>query len=100
MSKEPIPYKIFLEEDEMPRAWMNLGAIVPKLPPMLDPETMQPITKEAMKQVFCDEAVEQELNTTDKFIPIPQEVWEFYRMLRPSPVGRAYNLERPLDTPP
>ena len=99
MSKEPIPYKIFLEEDEMPRAWMNLGAIVPNLPPMLDPETMQPITKEAMKQVFCDEAVEQELNTTDKFIPIPQEVWDFYRMVRPSPVVRAYNLERLLDTP-
>ena len=99
MSKEPIPYKIFLEEDEMPRAWMNLGAIVPDLPPMLDPETMQPITKEAMKQVFCDEAVEQELNTTDKFIPIPQEVWDFYRMVRPSPVVRAYNLERLLDTP-
>lgn len=93
-----IPYKIYLEESEMPKAWLNLAACI-DVPPMLDPATGKPVTKEQLEAVFTKGAVEQELNRTDKFIPIPEEVRSFYRMYRPSPVVRAYNLEQLLDTP-
>lgn len=93
-----IPYKIYLEESEMPKAWLNLAACI-DVPPMLDPATGKPVTKEQLEAVFTKGAVEQELNRTDKYIPIPEEVRSFYRMYRPSPVVRAYNLEQLLDTP-
>lgn len=84
----------------MPKAWLNLKAFLPEpIDPMINPQTMQPVTKEELCQVFCTEAVEQELNTTDKYIPIPQAVRDFYVMYRPSPLVRAYHLERYLDTP-
>lgn len=93
-----IPYKIYLEESEMPKAWLNLAACM-DVPPMLNPATGKPITREELEAVFTQGSAAQELNTTDKFIPIPEEVRSFYRMYRPSPVVRAYNLERMLGTP-
>lgn len=95
-----IPYKIYINEDEMPKAWQNLRAFMKEKPdPILHPGTGKPVTKDDMRPVFCDECIDQELNVTDKFIEIPQEVQDFYRMYRPSPLVRAYNLERYLGTP-
>ena len=95
-----IPYKLYLTENEMPQFWMNLSAYLPQKPaPMLNPQTFRPVTEEELRHVFTDEAARQELNTTDKLIEIPKPVRDFYRMYRPSPVVRAYNLERELDTP-
>ena len=95
-----IPYKINLSESELPKFWLNLQAYLPeKLPPMLNPASGQPVEADELRKVFTDAAVEQEMNTTDKYIEIPDEVRSFYRMYRPSPVVRAYNLEKLLDTP-
>lgn len=95
-----IPYKIYLTEDEMPRYYQNLKAYMTEKPsPMLNPKTLKPVTFVDMRSVFCDACIEQELNETDKFIPIPDEVFDFYKMFRPSPLVRAYNLEKLLDTP-
>ena len=98
--KQPIPYKIYLTEDEMPRKWYNLRAdMKEKHPPMLNPGTLKPVTKEELEQVFCSAVVEQELNDTTRFIDIPEEIVSFYKMYRPSPVVRAYCLEKALGTP-
>lgn len=95
-----IPYKIYLTEDEMPRHYQNLKAYMSDKPePMLSPKTGKPVTAEEMQSIFCDACIEQELNTEDKFIPIPEEVFNFYKMFRPAPLVRAYNLEKLLDTP-
>ena len=95
-----IPYKIYLEEDEMPRSYQNLRAYMKDKPdPMLNPATLKPVSFEDMRPVFWDACIEQELNVSDKFIPIPEEVFNFYKMYRPSPLVRAYNLEKALDTP-
>ena len=99
MQKE-IPYKIYLDETELPQCWLNLRAFMKKKPaPLLDGETMLPITAEKLSTVFCKELALQELNDTDKYIPIPQEVADFYKMYRPAPLVRAYCLEKALDTP-
>ncbi len=98
--KQPIPYKIYLSEDEMPRKWYNLRAdMKEKHPPMLNPGTLKPVTKEELEHVFCSAVVEQELNDTSRFIDIPEEIVSFYKMYRPSPVVRAYCLEKALGTP-
>lgn len=98
MSK--IPYKIYLTEDEMPKQWLNIRASMKELPdPFIHPGTLQPCGAEDLAPVFCDELIEQELNTTDKYIDIPEEIQEYYKTYRPSNVVRAYNLERILDTP-
>ncbi len=95
-----IPYKIYLEESEMPRQWQNIRAFMKELPdPMLNPATMKPCTAEDLAPVFCDKLIEQELNDIDPYIDIPQPVLDFYHMYRPSPLVRAYNLERELNTP-
>lgn len=95
-----IPYKTYLDENEMPKAWYNLrGDMVDKPAPLLNPGTLEPMTKEELKGVFCDELVDQELNVTDTNIDIPEEIREFYKMYRPSPLVRAYCLEKKLDTP-
>ncbi len=101
MSKSnEIPYKIYLTESEMPEAWYNFRADMVKKPaPLLDPKTFQPATLDMLSQVFCRELAEQELNDTDRYIPIPQEIRDFYRMFRPSPLVRAYCLEKKLGTP-
>lgn len=100
MAKQPIPYKIYLSEDEMPRKWYNLRAdMKEKHPPMLNPATLKPVTKEDLEHVFCSAVVEQELNQSDRYIDIPDEIVSFYKMYRPSPIVRAYCLEKALDTP-
>ena len=99
MGKE-IPYKIYLEENEMPKAWYNLRADMKNKPaPLLNPETKKPMTPEELGVVFCDELVRQELDDTTPYIKIPQEIRDFYKMYRPSPLVRAYCLEKKLDTP-
>ncbi len=94
-----VPYKIYLTEEEMPKYWLNLQAYLPDLPPMLNPATGEPVTEEMLTAVFTKGASAQEMNRTDKRIPIPEAVRDFYKMYRPSPVVRAYNLERALGTP-
>ena len=97
---EKIPYKIYLEEDEMPKQWYNVRADMKNKPaPLLNPQTHKPCTAEELEHVFCSELVKQELNTTDAYIDIPQEILDFYKMYRPSPLVRAYCLEKKLDTP-
>ena len=99
MGKE-IPYKIYLEENERPKAWYNLRADMKNKPePLLNPETKKPMTPEELGTVFCDELVRQELDDTTPYIEIPQEIRDFYKMYRPSPLVRAYCLEKKLDTP-
>lgn len=98
--EEKIPYKIYLEESEMPKTWVNLRAFMKDKPaPLLSPKTLKPITLDEMKVVFCDELAKQELDDTTKYVEIPEEVRDFYKMFRPSPLIRAYCLEKLLDTP-
>ena len=100
MANMEIPYKIYLEESEMPKAWYNLRADMKEKPaPLLNPQTLEPASLEELSAVFCRELAEQELNNTDAYIPIPEEIREFYRMYRPSPLVRAYCLEKKLGTP-
>ena len=100
MSDSKIPYKIYLEESEMPKQWYNVRADMAQKPaPLLNPATGKPMTADELSQVFCDELVKQELNETDRYIDIPEEIQEFYKMYRPSPLVRAYCLEKKLDTP-
>lgn len=100
MKQQQIPYKIYLEESEMPKAWYNVRAdMVNKPAPLLNPATLQPVTEDELSQVFCRELARQELNDTEPWIPIPQEIQDFYRMYRPAPLVRAYCLEKKLDTP-
>ncbi len=96
----PIPYKIYLEENEMPKQWYNVRAdMINKPAPLLNPGTGQPMTAEELGAVFCEELVQQELNNDDPYIDIPQEILDFYKMYRPSPLVRAYCLEEKLQTP-
>lgn len=95
-----IPYKIYLEEHEMPTKWYNVRADMKNKPaPLLNPATLKPMTQEELATVFCDELAGQELNDTDAYIDIPQEIQDFYKMYRPAPLVRAYCLEKKLDTP-
>lgn len=97
---EKIPYKIYLEESEMPRYWYNVRADMPNKPaPLLDSETGKPISKEKLGKVFCTELVNQELDNDTAYIEIPKEIGDFYKMYRPSPLVRAYCLEEKLQTP-
>lgn len=99
MSRE-IPYKIYLEEREMPKQWYNLRADMKNKPaPLLNPETFQPVTLEELSGIFCEELAKQELNETDAYIDIPDEIQKFYKMYRPAPLVRAYCLEEKLGTP-
>lgn len=95
-----IPYKIYLEENEMPKQWYNMRADMKNKPaPLLNPGTLQPMTAEELEHVFCDELVKQELDDVTAYFDIPQEILDFYKMYRPSPLVRAYCLEKALDTP-
>lgn len=95
-----VPYKIFLKEDEIPTQWYNVRAdMKTDHRPMLNPATMEPAKIEDLTPVFCEELVKQELNATDRFIDIPEELRSFYCMYRPSPMVRAYCLEEALGTP-
>ncbi len=100
MAESAIPYKTYLNENEVPTAWYNVRADMPVKPaPLLDPVTLKPVTAEQLEKVFCKELVKQELDNDTAFIPIPKEVQDFYRMFRPSPLIRAYFLEKALGTP-
>ena len=100
MSEKKIPYKIYLEENEMPTQWYNVRADMKNKPaPLLNPATLKPMTAEELGHVFCDELLKQELYDTNPYIDIPQEIRDFYRMYRPSPLVRAYCLEKKLGTP-
>ncbi len=100
MSEKKIPYKIYLEESEMPKAWYNLRADMKNKPaPLLNPETLKPMTAEELAPVFCEELVKQELDDTTPYFEIPEEIRDFYKMFRPSPLVRAYCLEEKLQTP-
>lgn len=100
MSEKKIPYKIYLEENEMPTQWYNVRTDMKNKPaPLLNPATLKPMTAEELGHVFCDELVKQELDDTNPYIDIPQEIRDFYRMYRPSPLVRAYCLEKKLGTP-
>ena len=98
--KKEIPYKIYLEETELPKQWLNLRAFMPNKPaPLLHPVTFAPMSQADMEKVFCAELAKQELDDASPYIDIPQEIIDFYKMYRPAPLIRAYCLEKALDTP-
>lgn len=100
MSTEKIPYKLYLDETEMPKAWYNLRADMKNKPaPLLNPGTHQPMKAEELMGVFCEELVKQELDNDTAHFEIPEEIRNFYKMYRPSPLVRAYCLEEKLGTP-
>ncbi len=98
--EKKIPYKIYLSENEIPEAWYNVRADMKNKPaPLLNPATLQPMSVDDLKGVFCEELCRQELDNDTAYFPIPDEVRDFYKMYRPSPVIRAYFLEKALGTP-
>lgn len=100
MAENKIPYKIYLDESEIPTQWYNVRADMKNKPaPLLNPATLKPMTHADLAPVFCDELIDQELDDTDAYIDIPEEIQYFYKMYRPSPLVRAYFLEKALDTP-
>ena len=100
MSIHDVPYKIYLSENEIPTAWYNVRADMKNKPaPLLNPGTLKPLTFEEMQPIFCDELIRQELDNDTQYIPIPDEVLNFYKMYRPSPLVHAVFLEKALDTP-
>ncbi len=100
MNKNEIPYKIYLEENEIPTSWYNVRADMKNKPaPLIHPGTLQPLKFEDMQPIFCDELIRQELDNDTAYIPIPEEVLNFYKMYRPSPLTHAKFLEQALDTP-
>ncbi|MDL2295473.1 TrpB-like pyridoxal phosphate-dependent enzyme [Lachnospiraceae bacterium OttesenSCG-928-E19] len=100
MSKREIPYKIYLEENEMPKSWYNMRADMKNKPaPLLHPGTKEPMKFEDLQPVFCDELIKQELDDTTAYFEIPEEIRNFYKMYRPAPLVRAYCLEEKLQTP-
>ena len=100
MSQNNIPYKTYLEESEMPKQWYNVRADMKNKPaPLLNPATLEPMKFEELRPVFCDELIKQEMDDTTPYFDIPQEILDFYKMYRPSPLVRAYFLEKYLDTP-
>ncbi len=100
MKESNIPYKIYLEESEMPKQWYNVRADMKNKPaPLLNPETKKPITLDELSHVFCTELAKQELDDKTPYFDIPEEIQKFYKMYRPSPLVRAYCLEEKLQTP-
>ena len=98
MSK--IPYRVYLSEEEIPRKWYNLRAdMKSQHDPYINPATMKPAKAEDLYPVFCEELAKQEMDNKTKYVDIPEEILDFYKIYRPSPLCRAYNLEKALDTP-
>ena len=96
-----IPYKIYLDESELPQAWYNLRADMKNKPaPLLNPATHQPMTFDELRPVFCDELVRQELDDTTPYFDIPGEILDFYKMYRPSPWYGPTAWKRPWAPPP
>ncbi len=95
-----IPNRTYLTQDQLPAAYYNLAADMPQKPdPLLNPATMKPVTADELYPIFCRTLVGQELDTATRFIEIPPEVRQYYNVYRPSPLVRAYNLEKELKTP-
>lgn len=100
MSEKKIPYRIFLTEDEMPTSWYNLRADMKEQPdPYINPATMKEAVEEDLYPVFCKELAHQEMDSATRYVPIPDEIMEIYRVYRPAPLCRAYQLEKALGTP-
>ncbi|MFQ9516315.1 MAG: TrpB-like pyridoxal phosphate-dependent enzyme [Eubacterium sp.] len=100
MTEKKIPYKIYLEESELPKRWYNVRADMKNKPaPLLNPGTLKPMEYEDLRPVFCDELIKQELDDTTPYFDIPEEILDFYKMYRPAPLVRAYFLEKALGTP-
>lgn len=98
--RKDIPYKIYLDENEIPTTWYNVRAdMVNKPEPLLNPATLKPLSFEEMRPIFCDELIKQELDDDTRHIPIPTAIQDFYRMYRPSPLIHAEFLEKALGTP-
>ncbi|MGM9773981.1 MAG: TrpB-like pyridoxal phosphate-dependent enzyme [Candidatus Egerieousia sp.] len=98
--KHEIPYKIYLEENEIPTLWYNVRADMKNKPaPLLNPATGKPLTVENLSPIFCEELCRQEIDNDTAYFDIPEEILNFYKMYRPSPLVRAYFLEKALDTP-
>ncbi len=94
------PYRLYLSEEEIPKQWYNLRADMKELPePMINPATMKPAVEEDLYPVFCKELAHQEMDDKTRYVDIPDEVREMYKIYRPSPLCRAYNLEKALGTP-
>ena len=94
------PHRLYLTEEQIPTAWYNLRADMKEKPePMLNPATGKPVSEEDLYPVFCKELAHQEMDNDTQYIEIPPEVLEMYKNYRPSPLCRAYNLEKALDTP-
>ena len=94
------PYRLYLTEEQIPKQYYNIRADMKELPdPYINPGTMKPITAEDLYPVFCTELAKQEMDDTTRYIDIPEEIQEIYKIYRPSPLIRAYNLEKALDTP-
>lgn len=99
MSKK-VPHRLYLTEDQMPKQWYNLRADMKEQPdPILNPATNQPAKLEDLYPVFCEQLAKQEMDSTTRYFDIPEEIQDFYKMYRPSPLIRAYNLEKALGTP-
>ncbi|WP_303899679.1 TrpB-like pyridoxal phosphate-dependent enzyme [Anaerotruncus colihominis] len=95
-----IPHRLYLTEDQMPKQWYNLRADMKEQPdPIINPATMRPATEEDLYPVFCKKLAHQEMDAQTRFVDIPDPVQEMYKIYRPSPLIRAYELERALDTP-
>ena len=100
MKDRTIPYKTYLEFSEIPKQWYNLRADMKNKPaPLLNPGTHQPMKAEELAPVFCEELIKQELDNDTPYFDIPEEIYKFYQMFRPSPLVRAYFLEEKLGTP-
>lgn len=92
--------KFILTEKELPTHWYNIVAEMQNKPmPILNPATKQPMKEEELYPLFAKELSHQELNQTDAWIEIPEEVRDKYKIYRPTPLVRAYDLEKALDTP-
>ncbi len=97
---EKIPHRLYLQEDELPKKWFNLRAVMPEQPdPLLNPGTLEPLKTEELYPIFCEELARQEMDAQSEYIDIPEEIQEMYKIYRPSPLCRAYSLEKALGTP-
>ena len=99
MEKKQVPHRIYLTEEQMPKKWYNLRADMKEMPPLLNPKTREPLKEEELYPIFSKELAHQEMDNETRYVEIPEEVQEFYKMYRPSPLIRAYQLEKYLDTP-
>ena len=95
-----IPHRLYLTEDQMPRRWYNLRADMKEQPdPLIHPGTHEPLPAESLYPIFCEKLAQQETDCTTRYFDIPEPVLDMYRLYRPSPLCRAYNLEKALGTP-